>query len=807
MLVQNIAALKLVDGSLVTDGLAKALGYYTANDAGGGDFYWDATSTETEDGGTVFVATGVSVGRWKRILSSVIYAKWFGVKGDKVQDDTLCMRKAIAYCTEKGLSLNIENLKISVKLQSEYPLIFAVDHNASILITCDLYGGETGMIFSDEYSVGGCSVFVYKSGITIDGVIFDGNLMNAPESGDWSAANWDGSAVVNTIGGVQVPITGFTALSIFPWADPDDDGAITIPPATSRLIANVNLINCVFQNTLGVAVRISGTEHKIINCSTNKSVGNFGDGFLVDAAYNIGFHNCKAYDFMRIGFCSDVSGAMQGNRNVYYYDCVAEYGHDCGREYGAGEANSGFWAENTADVGYYNCKAIDCGVNGFNYNQATPNAESFFTQTKSGVVFDNCVVDYVNRNSPVLGAAIIAHTDLTYKDGQQYMHAVISNCKIEHANIGIDIRCSNPSDSVIVENTYINSRRIDSTDLAEIEKYMPIVIYAGGTVEDARANVYIRNVKFKHFDGSDEDILAANAKGCFGGEIAVIRYGESELSPYYGDLKAVNLFVDNVYKDKYDIVTIKTWYSGRINDDVVIENSPNIQFGGACRTAKFENVDQFTLMPIVLNIDNLYINRSKWYNYNNDGLYDHPIWLINLYVTNSELSTAFFLIQNDCLFRQNKISHKVQFEYPGNATGAYHLYDISGNVFVTTDDWPLQVKPDVDNMFAMNLSNNLFLTATPVIVVGLGALTNKYFGSNNYYAGGDSPMQVAGTNYLAANLFKPMSNAYLLQELGTSSSRPATDIPFGFKYLDTTLSKEIIYWGGGVWKDEMGNVV
>src|SRR5690606_14770348 len=41
--------------------------YHAGEGVGGGGFYWDADSTETENGGTVFGAA--TVGRWKRILA------------------------------------------------------------------------------------------------------------------------------------------------------------------------------------------------------------------------------------------------------------------------------------------------------------------------------------------------------------------------------------------------------------------------------------------------------------------------------------------------------------------------------------------------------------------------------------------------------------------------------------------------------------------------------------------------------------------------------------------------------------------
>lgn len=55
------------------------LGYYAKGDGGGGLFYWDSTSTETDNGGTIIQATGVSTGRWKRVFSGAVNVKWFGV--------------------------------------------------------------------------------------------------------------------------------------------------------------------------------------------------------------------------------------------------------------------------------------------------------------------------------------------------------------------------------------------------------------------------------------------------------------------------------------------------------------------------------------------------------------------------------------------------------------------------------------------------------------------------------------------------------------------------------------------------------
>ena len=63
----SIAALRLRSGTSIANA-AQTLGYYAAGDGGGNSFYWDSTSTATDNGGTVIKPTAVSgAGRWLAI--------------------------------------------------------------------------------------------------------------------------------------------------------------------------------------------------------------------------------------------------------------------------------------------------------------------------------------------------------------------------------------------------------------------------------------------------------------------------------------------------------------------------------------------------------------------------------------------------------------------------------------------------------------------------------------------------------------------------------------------------------------------
>lgn len=121
--IDNIAELKQRKG--ISNSNISLLGYYSVGDGGGGEFYWDSTSTETDNGGTIIQVTGVITGRWKRVFYGSLNMKWFGAKGDNTQDDTIFIQNAINYA--KGRILYVPNgiYKITNQIQLNYSTTFS----------------------------------------------------------------------------------------------------------------------------------------------------------------------------------------------------------------------------------------------------------------------------------------------------------------------------------------------------------------------------------------------------------------------------------------------------------------------------------------------------------------------------------------------------------------------------------------------------------------------------------------------------------------------------------------------------------
>lgn len=93
--VTSLELLRALDPSEWTDGYqAYVGGYAEVADGGGGVFTYVSTSNEADNDGTI-VEPSTGIGRWYRVYSGPLNARWFGATGDGTTDDTDAIQAAL----------------------------------------------------------------------------------------------------------------------------------------------------------------------------------------------------------------------------------------------------------------------------------------------------------------------------------------------------------------------------------------------------------------------------------------------------------------------------------------------------------------------------------------------------------------------------------------------------------------------------------------------------------------------------------------------------------------------------------------
>jgi hypothetical protein len=110
--VSNIAALKTTIGAAPLE--IVHVGCYTSTgDGGGGEFYWDGSSSATDDGGIVIQPTGLGTGRWMRLFDGPVRSEWFGILADGSNEETK-LRAAIAAAQTRNRALVLSGGAIGI---------------------------------------------------------------------------------------------------------------------------------------------------------------------------------------------------------------------------------------------------------------------------------------------------------------------------------------------------------------------------------------------------------------------------------------------------------------------------------------------------------------------------------------------------------------------------------------------------------------------------------------------------------------------------------------------------------------------
>lgn len=194
--VGTIALLRADNGYALSGKTAAYVkGYYANNDGGGGWFVYDATSTLADNAGTVIKPTTATTGRWVRDINpsaSTINVKWFGAKGDGVNDDTGPIQAAITATltggtlyfpsSSNGLSGN-KYYKISsnLRIDSSGVTLFSDGGNESNAIIKSTGSNFTMLtVYSNTVNINNMS-FIGDGGLllspvpTVNGILFTGD--------------------------------------------------------------------------------------------------------------------------------------------------------------------------------------------------------------------------------------------------------------------------------------------------------------------------------------------------------------------------------------------------------------------------------------------------------------------------------------------------------------------------------------------------------------------------------------------------------------------------------------------------------
>lgn len=245
--VLDVATLRTAgsEGRFANDKV-ELLGYFSTNPGvGGGELYWDNTSTEADNGGTVFAVSGITTGRWKRPLGNAVFLEWFGIVGDGVTLEQGKIQSAID-ATPAGGTLFGPYRAMTVLMdiplgQGAWPAAFRVNKPITVLgnrnCTFKLKNFVASYVDYSAVLNPGLSVCrVQSGGVIIDGLHIDANADNHYEVDGSNVKHWEEGPLLKR----------------------PPNGILVLPEIGQANIENVKVQNCLVERPLGGIVA-SGT--------------------------------------------------------------------------------------------------------------------------------------------------------------------------------------------------------------------------------------------------------------------------------------------------------------------------------------------------------------------------------------------------------------------------------------------------------------------------------------------------------------------------------------------------------------------
>jgi hypothetical protein len=171
--IDSVSALKAIAYTPIANQVIYLDGYYAIGDGGGGQMYWDATSTETDNGGTIFKVAGIDTGRWKRPDTDEIYSSWFGgIFNDSDISANLNAAASFCFLNNKTLILPPGSAKSSITLDWSAYLTLRVKGSGQYATSITFTDDTDGIIFGGRY-IGGFGVYgIGKATATGTGIRF-----------------------------------------------------------------------------------------------------------------------------------------------------------------------------------------------------------------------------------------------------------------------------------------------------------------------------------------------------------------------------------------------------------------------------------------------------------------------------------------------------------------------------------------------------------------------------------------------------------------------------------------------------------